>query len=55
MESMTESEIADLMEQFTALPADVQARLSAIQGGGEDPGPATTCSRPSPARTSASR
>lgn len=39
MESMSESDLADMMQQFTALPADVQARLRALQMGGEDPGP----------------
>jgi hypothetical protein len=39
MQSMSESDLANLMEQFTALPGDVQARLRAVQMGGEDPGP----------------
>lgn len=39
MESMSESDLAEVMQQFTSLPADVQSRLTAIQGGGEDPGP----------------
>lgn len=39
MESMSASDMADLMEQFAALPADVRARLSSVQAGGEDPGP----------------
>lgn len=39
MASMSESDLADLMQQFTALPADVQARVRALQAGGEDPGP----------------
>ena len=39
MESMSESDLADLMQQFTALPADVRARITAVQTGGQDPGP----------------
>ncbi len=39
MQSMSESDLADLMQQFSALPADAQARLRAVQMGGEDPGP----------------
>lgn len=39
MESMRETEREDVMRRFAALPADVQARLSAIMGGGADPGP----------------
>jgi hypothetical protein len=39
MASMSESDLANLMEQFSALPADVQNRLRAVQSGGEDPGP----------------
>jgi len=39
MDSMSESDLANMMEQFAALPADVQGRLRALQMGGEDPGP----------------
>ena len=39
MESMSQTELEDLMQQFTALPADVQSRLTTINGGGADLGP----------------
>lgn len=39
MESMDDAEREDVMRQFATLPSDVQARLTAIMGGGEDPGP----------------
>ncbi len=37
--AMSQADLEALMQEFTSFPADVQARLSAIQGGGEDPGP----------------
>ncbi|MEM1423530.1 MAG: hypothetical protein AAGH64_05955, partial [Planctomycetota bacterium] len=39
MESMGDAETAAIMAQVQALPQDVRARLMALQGGGEDPGP----------------
>lgn len=39
MEGMSPAEQQDLMRQYSALPADVQARLGAIMSGGSDPGP----------------
>lgn len=39
MQTMSETEAADVMQRFAALPADIRARLTATQTGGEDPGP----------------
>lgn len=39
MESMDQAEMQQLIQEYTALPADVQARLTAVRNGGEDPGP----------------
>ncbi|MEL7483789.1 MAG: M14 family zinc carboxypeptidase [Planctomycetota bacterium] len=37
--SMNQSELQELIQQFSALPADVQSRLTAVRGGNDDPGP----------------
>ncbi|MEM1072344.1 MAG: M14 family zinc carboxypeptidase [Planctomycetota bacterium] len=39
IESMDDAELQDIMQQFAALPADVQSRLTAVRGGNQDPGP----------------
>jgi hypothetical protein len=39
IDAMDEAEQEDLMARFTALPADVQSRLTAVTNGGADPGP----------------
>jgi len=42
VESMDETALEALMRAFATLPEDVQRRITAVRGGGEDPGPSKT-------------